>query len=98
MGTQRKRAAPLPRREPQSNAQSCAEHSTKNSPEVQPKARLTEVLLVEIRCGSMRARLAQYDMDSVGTALSHGLINAEQAMAELYDRDALHWMFLEGAQ
>ena len=69
---------------------------SKQAPESKPRPSLREVLLAELRCGWMRARLAQHEMESVRIALLCGLINEEQAMGELYERDAIHWMFLEG--
>ncbi len=58
---------------------------------------LRDTLIAELRCGSMRARLAQYDLDALGIALKHGLISAEQAMELLHARDALPWIFQERA-
>ena len=57
---------------------------------------LTEALLAELRCGRLRVQLAQLDMDAVGIGLKYGLIDPEQAIGLLHDRDALPWMFPDG--
>jgi len=41
---------------------------------------LRRTLLAELRCASVRAKLAQLDIDAVGVALSSGLIDVEQAI------------------
>ena len=49
-----------------------------------------DYLLAELRCARARARLWQADIDAVAIALKGGLIHPEQALALLYDCDALH--------
>jgi hypothetical protein len=46
-------------------------------------------LLQELRCASLRARLAQSDIDAVGLALKGGLVTPDQALELLSDCDAL---------
>jgi hypothetical protein len=48
-----------------------------------------EYLMAELRCASLRARLAQADIDAVGMALKSGLIEPEQALELLADCDCL---------
>jgi len=50
----------------------------------------TDYLLAELRCAALRARLWQSDIEAVGIALKHGLIQPEQALELLHDCDALH--------
>jgi hypothetical protein len=49
----------------------------------------TEYLVAELRAASLRARLAQADIEAVGLALKGGLIAPEQALELLSDCDAL---------
>ena len=58
---------------------------------------LREVLLAELRCGSMRARLAQHAFDAVGIAPKLGLVSAAQAMEILHARDVLPWLLQDQA-
>ena len=48
-----------------------------------------DYLLAEPRCASLRARLQQVDIDAVGMAFGAGLIEPEQALELLADRDCL---------
>ncbi len=48
-----------------------------------------EYLLAELRCASLRARLAQADIEAVGLALKGGLISPDQAVLLLADADCL---------
>ena len=48
-----------------------------------------EYLLAELRCASLRARLWQADITSIGIALKAGWISPEQAVEALADCDAL---------
>jgi hypothetical protein len=48
-----------------------------------------EYLLGELRCASLRARLAHADIDAVGLALRGGLISCEEAIELLADCEAL---------
>ena len=48
-----------------------------------------DYLLAELRCASLRARLQQADIDSVGMALGAGLIEPEQALELLADCELL---------
>jgi hypothetical protein len=48
-----------------------------------------EYLLAELRCASLRAKLWQSDIDTVGIALKVGWISPEQAVEALADCDAL---------
>lgn len=57
-----------------------------------------EYLLAEMRCASLRARLAQLDINAVGIALKGGLISPEQALALLDDVDALRFVGAEEQQ
>jgi hypothetical protein len=55
-----------------------------------PPQSKTNYLLAELRCASMRARLWQADIDSIGLALKAGLISPDQAAVHLYDCGVLH--------
>jgi hypothetical protein len=48
-----------------------------------------EYLLAELRCAAARARLAVLDIEAVGIALKHNIINPEQAVYLLTDADAI---------
>jgi len=43
----------------------------------------TEYLLAELRCASLRCRLAQADIEAIGILLKQGFITPEQAVYEL---------------
>jgi hypothetical protein len=47
-------------------------------------------LIAELRAASIRARLRQLDINALGIALKGGLIDSEQALELLADRDLLH--------
>ena len=49
----------------------------------------TEYLLAELRCASLRARLWQADITSIGIALMAGWISPEEAVELLADCDCL---------
>jgi hypothetical protein len=49
----------------------------------------TEYLLAELRCASLRARLWQADITSIGIALKAGWISPEEAVELLADCDCL---------
>jgi len=49
----------------------------------------TDYLLQELRCASLRARLQQADINSIGIALKAGWISPEQAVEALADCDCL---------
>jgi hypothetical protein len=51
-----------------------------------------EYIIQELRCASLRARLAQADIESVGIALRDGLINEDQAIDILSDCDCLQYI------
>jgi hypothetical protein len=51
-----------------------------------------EYVLAELRCASLRARLAQADIDAVGVALKERMISAEQAIEILGDCDCLQYV------
>jgi hypothetical protein len=48
-----------------------------------------DYLLQELRCASLRARLAASDIDAVGLALKGGLVTPDQALELLSDCHAL---------
>jgi hypothetical protein len=48
-----------------------------------------DYLLAELRCASLRARLWQADIDTVGLALKAGLVEPEQALELLANCDCL---------
>jgi hypothetical protein len=48
-----------------------------------------EYLLAELRCASLRARLWQADITSIGIALKAGWISPEEAVEALADCDCL---------
>jgi hypothetical protein len=50
----------------------------------------TAYLLAELRVASIKARLWQADIDSVGLALKGSLISPEQALEMLQECDCLH--------
>jgi len=49
----------------------------------------TDYVLAELRCASLRARLQQADITSIGLALQAGWITPEQAVEALADCDCL---------
>jgi len=49
----------------------------------------TEYLLAELRCASLRARLWQADITSIGITLKAGWISPEEAVELLADCDCL---------
>ena len=49
----------------------------------------TEYLLAELRCASLRARLWQADITSIGIMLKAGWISPEEAVELLADCDCL---------
>ena len=71
-------------------------YNKKENTKFRKQGELTEALLAELRCGRLRVQLAQLDMDAVGIGLKYGLIDPEQAIGLLHDRDALPWMFPDG--
>lgn len=52
-------------------------------------------ILAEFRCALTKARLAQLDIEAVACALAHNIISPEQAVALLWDSDAVHFLGLE---
>jgi hypothetical protein len=52
----------------------------------------SEYLLAELRCASLRARLAQADIEAVGIALKANVISPEQAVLLLGDVDAFNYI------
>ena len=55
------------------------------SREKQYPAAVKECLLAEIRSSALRARLLVQDIDTIGVALKHGLIEVEDAVKALKD-------------
>jgi hypothetical protein len=51
-----------------------------------------EYLLAELRCASLRARLAQADIEAIGLALKGELLTIEDALELLSDCDALRYI------
>jgi hypothetical protein len=51
-----------------------------------------EYVIAELRCASLRARLAQADIDAVGVALKDQTITADQAIEILGDCDCLQFI------
>jgi hypothetical protein len=49
----------------------------------------SDYVLAELRCASLRARLQQADITSIGIALKAGWITPEQAVEALADCDRL---------
>jgi len=54
-----------------------------------PPRGFNDYLLSEMRCGSLRARLLQLDIEAIGLALKGGPISADQAVVLLDDCDVL---------
>jgi hypothetical protein len=52
-------------------------------------------LLAELRCASLRAQLAQADIDAIAQALKFDIITPEQALVLLTDADVLGFTKLE---
>ena len=48
-----------------------------------------DYLLGELRCASLRARIAAHDIDAIGLALKGGLISPDQAVDLLDECDAI---------
>ena len=67
----------------------------KSSTNPEKQGAVRGVFLAECRAAELRSRLAATDIEAVGIALRHGLINVEQAMELLDARDALDWLNLE---
>jgi len=57
----------------------------------------TDYVLAELRCASLRARLQQADITSIGIALKAGWITPEQAVEALADCDCLQLVEEPGA-
>jgi len=53
---------------------------------------LRAYLLAEIRCATLRARLAASDLDAIGLALKGGLITPFQAIQHIEEVDALRFL------
>jgi hypothetical protein len=51
-----------------------------------------QYLLAELRCAAMRARLVQYDIESIGLALKARLISPDQACLLLADSNVLGFL------
>jgi hypothetical protein len=51
-----------------------------------------EYVLAELRCASLRARLAYADIDAVAIALKDGRITSDQAIEILGDCDCLQYI------
>jgi hypothetical protein len=66
---------------------------------VEPSADSNRIsyVLAELRCASLRARLAQHDIEAVGLALKGKLIGSEQAVELLADCDCLRLIAPERA-
>lgn len=54
-----------------------------------------EYILAEFRCALIRAKLAQLDIEAVGSALKHNIISPEQAVAMFWGSEAIHFLGLE---
>ena len=95
MSAIRKRPAPVaPGREARKDN---AQHKDKGSQSsLENQHALSEALLAEFRCAVLRTKLATVNIEAVGVALKHGLVNVEQAMELLDARDALDWLDLVG--
>jgi hypothetical protein len=61
-----------------------------NNPE-----KLRAYLLAEIRCATLRARLAANDLDAIGLALKGGLITPFQALQHIEEVDAFRFLGAE---
>ena len=59
-----------------------------------PADQLRETLLAELRCASLRARLAARDIDAIATALRFNLVTAEAALRML-DPNSLPYLRYE---
>jgi hypothetical protein len=55
-----------------------------------PDISRTNYLIAELRAASIRARLWQLDINALGIALKGGLVDPEQAIELLAERDVLH--------
>ena len=53
---------------------------------------LRTYLLAEIRCATLRARLAASDLDAIGLALKGGLITPFQAIQHIEEADAFRFL------
>ena len=56
---------------------------------------LRAYLLAEIRCATLRVRLAANDLDAIGLALKGGLITPFQAIQHIENVDALRFLGAE---
>ena len=93
MPTQQKSPAPMVVGNGAENNIQC-EHNVRGTPPENQVA-VRDVLLRECRAAVLRLRLAVTDIQVVGVSLRYGLINVEQAMELLNERDALDWLNLE---
>ncbi len=59
--------------------------------ELQDQMRIT--LLAQFRVSLIKLRLAETNIELIGTALKNHLITPDQAMAMAYERDVLDWLF-----
>jgi hypothetical protein len=53
---------------------------------------LIAYVLAEIRCATLRARLAAIDLDAIGLALKGGLITPFQAIQHIEEADAFRFL------
>lgn len=51
-----------------------------------------EYLLAELRCAILRARLAALDLETIGLALRHGMIDPDTAVCWVHDAGALAYV------
>jgi hypothetical protein len=54
-----------------------------------------EYVLAEFRCAAIKARLAEFEIQSVGLALKYRLISPEQAVTLFWDSEAIRFLGLE---
>ena len=54
-----------------------------------PSSSFTDYLIAELRCAVLRAKLWQNDLTAIGVALKAGFIGPDDAVAHLWNCDAL---------
>lgn len=70
-----------------------------NAPLRSTSADRRHYVLAELRCASLRAQLAQLDIETAAIALAGNVVTAEQAVAMIEDSDAAFFVSVrqEGA-
>lgn len=60
-----------------------------------PDTEFNDYVLAELRCSFRRAQLVVNEIECIGLALKHGLINTDEALERLQDARALDFLLVE---